>query len=163
MTTKIMLSRGFVATVDDADAAAVIAAGPWHSVTQGRTVYGRRNFRTADGWGSERLHQFILGHSWIDHIDGDGLNNTRANLRPVTPAQNSANRRTRIDSASGYKGVYRNGPRGKPWRAQICVAYTKRHLGLFDTAEEAAHAYDHAAQVAHGEFARLNFPMEEAR
>lgn len=160
---QIPLSRGLVALVDDDDAADVIAAGPWHAVPGGRTIYGRRNRRKAGGgWRSQSLHAFLLGRPWVDHIDGNGLNNTRANLRPATAGQNAANRQTRIDSASGFKGVYANKGRGKPWRAQICVNYQKRHLGLFDTAEEAGHAYDDAATEAHGPYARLNFPMENA-
>lgn len=93
----------------------------------------------------------------VDHIDGDGLNNSRANLRVATRGQNSANRGATRSNKSGHKGVSWHAPR-KKWRASIKVDRVFMHLGLFTNREEAARAYDHAARHHFGEFARLNFP-----
>lgn len=81
----------------------------------------------------------------IDHANGDGADNRWVNLRLATPGENSRNRRT----ASEFKGV-RQTKSGR-YRAHIT-------LGVFDTAEEAAAAYDHAARLYHGLFAAVNLP-----
>lgn len=163
MTMEIPLSRGYVALVDDEDYARVMAAGPWYANCRDQWTYGQHNVRQPGGrWRTEALHIFITGLRRVDHINGNGLDNTRANLRYATPAQNAANARQRRDSTSGFKGVHRNGPRGLPWRAQIAKGGKKRHLGLFESAEIAARAYDAAALELFGEFARLNFPQESS-
>ena len=105
------------------------------------------------------MHRLILGitcDSQGDHINGDGLDNRRANLRPVTHAQNMQNRR---GNGPTFKGIYcverttRN-----PWMAKIAVAKKQIYLGYYATPEDAARAYDEAAKKYFGEFARLNFP-----
>jgi hypothetical protein len=88
----------------------------------------------------------------VDHKDGDPCNNRRSNLRIATSSDNGANRK-RTWAASGYKGVYSHGDR---WRAQITKDQRRRHLGLFNTPEEAARAYNSAAGELFGEFAHLN-------
>jgi len=89
---------------------------------------------------------------WVDHKDGNGLNNQKENLRPCTPSQNQINKRPR--GTSKYLGV--NKLHGK-WRAAIVVKGRQRHLGLFNNEIDAAKAYDAEAKIHHGEFARLNF------
>jgi hypothetical protein len=161
VTVEIPISRGLVALVDEVDAAAVIAAGPWHACPRGRTIYVQRAFRRPDGRNTtQQLHTFLTGWSFVDHVNGDGLDNQRSNLRPATHAQNSANARLQARSTSGFKGVHRGPIRGKAWRAQIHAAGKKHHLGTFDDPEEAARAYDAAAVELFGEFARTNFPPE---
>ena len=163
MTAEIPLSRGFVALVDDEDYERVMAAGPWHVKARKQWVYAQHNVRRPEGgWRTEGLHIFLTGLPMVDHINGDGLDNRRANLRGATAAQNSANARLRRDSTSGFKGVHRNGPRGLPWRAQIHKGGKKHHLGLFESPEVAARAYDAAARELFGEFARTNFPLEQS-
>lgn len=163
MTREVPLSRGLVALVDDEDYARVAAAGPWHVNPGRRTIYAQRNTRRADGGKTtQSMHRFIADVAAVDHVNGNGLDNRRANLRAATSAQNAANRPRRVDSKSPFKGVLINNDRGRPWRAQIHHDGRKRHLGCFDTAEEAARAYDVAALGAWGEFARLNFPLETA-
>lgn len=92
----------------------------------------------------------------VDHRDGDGLNNRRSNLRPATNAQNRKNSQPRSDSKSGLKGVSYSKQDGK-WIAAITL-----FLGRYDSPEEAARAYDKAAQEFHGDFARLNLPPKAA-
>ena len=163
MTREITLSQGFLVLVDDEDYERVVAAGSWHLKLHDKWAYAQHNVRRPEGgWRTEGLHIFLTGLPLVDHINGNGLDNTRANLRPATRAQNSANAALRRDSTSGFKGVHRNGPRGLPWRAQIVKAGKKHHLGLFESAEIAARAYDVAARELFGEYARLNFPMEQS-
>lgn len=153
MTARIPLTRGAFALVDDTDAAPVLALGKWQlHDCDGRLYAGHGG----NGW-AIRLHTFLTGWSLVDHANGDGLDNRRANLRLATPSQNGANIAAPRSNTSGYKGVnlYRRTGR---WRAHITVAQRQRHLGYFATAEEAARAYDSAALAAWGAFARLNFP-----
>lgn len=106
------------------------------------------------------LHRSVLVDETavhIDHKDGDGLNNTRANLRAATRAQNHWNRRKSSHNTSGYKGVTWN-KQHRRWRAYVVANGKKRYLGHFDDPEAAACAYDTAARELHGVFARTNFP-----
>ena len=89
----------------------------------------------------------------VDHRSHDGLDNTHCNLRLATNKQNTQNSRLSKNNTSGYKGVSRF--RSK-WQAGIKVNYRRIHIGHFDTAEEAALAYNDAAQKHFGEFAVLN-------
>lgn len=91
----------------------------------------------------------------IDHRDGSGLNNCRANLRLATRAQNKANSRTPRNNTSGFKGVMWDKEQRK-WRAMLRFAGKLLHLGRFTDKIEAARAYNEAAVKYFGEFARLN-------
>jgi hypothetical protein len=90
----------------------------------------------------------------IDHKNGNGLDNQFSNLRAATKAQNQMNSR----STRGYKGVRFSKRHGSPgrWEARIGIGGRYQHLGTFDTAEEAAVAYNAKAVELFGEFARLN-------
>lgn len=87
----------------------------------------------------------------LDHINGKPLDNRLENLRPVTPRQNSINRRT--TAASGEKGVYRHVAIGK-WTANIRVDGKLIHLGSYNSFGEAAQARRQATEKYHGEYAR---------
>lgn len=90
----------------------------------------------------------------VDHIDGNGLNNSWENLRAATKSQNAANSKTPVDNKVGVKGVMRD-KHGKKWVAQIKPSgHRSTHLGTFDTIEEASAAYERAARMHFGEFAR---------
>lgn len=105
------------------------------------------------------LHRVVLDAKQleiVDHRDGNGLNNCRSNLRIATCADNARNRRVNRATRTGYKGVAFHKETGK-YEAYIRVDRKKHHLGLFATAEMAAHAYDRRAIEAFGEFAALNF------
>ena len=95
----------------------------------------------------------------VDHINANGFDNTRANLRNITPRQNTHNRGKCAGSKSIYKGVFYD-KQCHRWRARICFGKECFYLGYFDTEIEAARAYDRKAVELFGEFAGLNFPEE---
>ncbi|MHC4574071.1 MAG: HNH endonuclease [Planctomycetota bacterium] len=94
----------------------------------------------------------------VDHIDGNGLNNRKSNLRLCTVRQNLWNRRP-AGGTSLYKGVCWRAEK-KKWAARITCRDRRHHLGYFDTEMEAADAYDKKAAALFGEFAYLNFPNQ---
>jgi len=115
------------------------------------------------------MHRFILGIEdmesstrttsiQVDHIDGNGLNNVRKNLRMATSIQNRRNRILNSNNSSGYKGVYFNPySRVRPWLAAIKADGKKNHLGSFSTPQEAHAAYRTAAVDLHKEFANFGY------
>lgn len=160
-TVQIPLTQGFHAIVDATDADRVLAMGKWSAYRNGHTVYARRDVRGVDGKrAAQYLHTFLTGYTQTDHINGDGLDNRRVNLREATHAENMRNRRRQVNNTSGFVGVSRHKQKRK-WEARLRVDGKKRHFGYFETAETAAHARDTAARELHGEFARLNFPDVE--
>jgi|GEM_PF-36144 len=129
---------------------------PWQYVrNKSGNYYGAR----IEGGKIVYMHRQIMNApagKIIDHKDRNGLNNTKSNLRLATIAENNRNRK-RLKGASKYRGVSRIKNRNK-WRASITYNYRRIHLGHFDNEEDAARAYDAAAQIYHKEFAVLNFP-----
>ena len=91
----------------------------------------------------------------IDHKNGDKLNNAISNLRLATPSQNQANTNKQNNNTSGHKGVHWN-KRNKKWVAKIGINGKGIYLGCFTNIDDAASAYDNAAQNYFGEFARLD-------
>jgi len=98
---------------------------------------------------------------FCDHINHNGLDNRKANLRLATRSQNAWNRqKAKIKSRSKYKGVsWYN--RGKRWSVRIQVNRKQKFLGIFEDEIEAAKAYDRAARKYFGEFAELNFEKKD--
>lgn len=165
-TLSIPLSQGKFALIDEADAD-LVAGRRWRIHKSGGT-----SARPYVASGSVcngtfvMLHRLIVGATdgeLVDHRNGDGLDNRRANLRTCTHTQNMQNRKVHSNNRSGFKGVYLHKHKGPNcWYAQLKVNGKRVHVGAFLTAEEAARAYDEAAIKHHGEFARLNFPEEAA-
>jgi hypothetical protein len=148
------LTQGRVALVDDADYA-YPTQWRWRYDTSG---YAVRKVYQAGKLTRIFMHRVILNAQpgqLVDHIDGNRLNNTRANLRIVTPSQNQWNRAKNHSGSSPYKGVSLH-TRG--WMARVRVYGKRIHLGYFVTPELAARVYDAAALHFFGVYARLNFP-----
>lgn len=149
----IPINNGGFAQIDPCDFELVVSRH-WYAVkrSQGRaeTVYAESAKRP-----QTHMHRLILGGLCagmvVDHINGDGLDNRRSNLRVCTQRENSRNRR----AVHGYRGVSWKADIGR-WRARIMVDRREISLGAFDTQALAAAAYNEAAIKHHGQFAKLN-------
>ena len=155
---EIKLTKGFKAKVDDEDFE-WLNKFYWLISTQG---YPYTNIKTEKGRKTILMHQMIaemMGWNKADHINLDKLDNRKStNLRQCTTSQNGANRGKNKNNTSGYKGVYliNDISRKKRWCARIQVNRKYIFLGNYETAKEAAVAYNKAAIKYFGEFARLN-------
>lgn len=101
-----------------------------------------------------RMHRMILevkDGRLVDHINGNGLDNRRNNLRMCTTSQNAFNRGIPMTNMSGYKGVSFE-QQTKKWRAQICINGKRIKIGRFEDKKQAAIAYQEYAKKYHGEF-----------
>ena len=157
---EIPLTQGHVALVDDADYERA-AKFNWnvHVNANNRTFYARGN---VGGNTHQRLHRFILNiqpgdKRQVDHIDRNGLNNCRSNLRVCTIGENNRNVGKPSNNSSGWKGVSWDNTHQR-FRAYIQLNRKKTHLGYFHSPITAALEYDKAARTLHGEFACLNVP-----
>jgi hypothetical protein len=148
---ELHLSNNMVAWVDDEDYDNVIKKTWYGNKASNSTIIYAR-------CGAIFLHRFILGlkdkHIKCDHIDGNGLNNTKSNLRICTHSENMRNRRKQ-EHCSIYKGVGRVQGR---WRSSIKYNGKTTHIGYFNTDYQAAVAYDIIAKSLFGAFSNLNFP-----
>lgn len=161
---EIELTQGKTALIDDEDWP-LVSGHSWHAKRDDSgTYYAATKVRDPSAHNGQRslmMHQIILPPQLgflPDHVDGNGLDNRRANLRYATVGQNNGNRRS-SGSGSNYKGVSFRRGRRKPWQAEITLNRRKRYLGCYLTEADAAKAYDEAALDQWGEFARLNFPV----
>lgn len=148
----VPLSNGAFAVVDLADHEKV-APYNWTAMRYRATTY-------AQAWicgRHVRLHRHLLDVSDpkvdVDHINRDGLDNRRANLRPATRSENMRNTCVTSRSRSGIKGVYWDA-RHRHWRASIKHQGKCHHLGCFSSIDEAASAYADASARLHGAFGR---------
>jgi hypothetical protein len=156
MPQHISLTKGFFAVVDNDD---------YHSLNQFSWFYTNSGYARCAYSQNGKLrylymHRVIMAArrgQLVDHIDGDRLNNTRANLRIVTANENNWNRARNQNSSSPYKGVTLD---SRGWQARIRYYTQSIHLGYFTDGALAAQVYDTAAQLFFGEYARLNNPAQ---
>jgi hypothetical protein len=157
---QIPLTQGKFALVDDEDFE-FLNQFKWHAYKSRNTYYAGRKLRLG-----VNKRQIIIMHRQIlgledpsikgDHIDHNGLNNQRCNLRMATNAENCKNQKPKNGYSSKYKGVCWH-KRDNKWNATIFAEGKKKHLGYFIDEIEAAKAYDSAAKIYFKEFACLNF------
>ena len=156
---EIPLTQGKVALVDDEDYERLSAfnwfacfqRGRWYAMRRRGTFRGRQK--------NEYLHHRVLAKRVgldVDHIDRNGLDCRRSNLRYAPRWGNNANQRKQSGTSSKFKGVTWDAG-CKKWRAQIKFGGRRRYLGVFVVETLAARAYDAEAKALFGEFARLNF------
>lgn len=153
----IELTKGYAAIVDDEDFD-YLAQWRWTAIVGKHAVYAARKMIIGGKPKALLMHRAILNAPdgiEVDHINRDGIDNRRCNLRLVTKAQNRQNAKLRKDNSVGVKGVHFD-KQHKKFRARIQANGKRIEIGLFKTAESAMAAYEQAARVYHGEFARLN-------
>lgn len=157
MSKIIKLNKGFEATVDDADFAA-LSKFSWYAHKSRTGFYAARDRRVGEEHLPRRIkmHRQLMGFPAceVDHKDGDKMNNCRGNLREATHAQNMANMGRRRNNTSGFKGV--RFWKGK-FQARLMVGGVRHEKSGFPTAEQAARCYDSWVSKLVGEFARRNF------
>lgn len=148
----VPLTKGDVALIDEQDVD-LVSQYNWYSQTGNNTKYAANKSKAS----SILLHRLILGDcDTADHINGDGLDNRRTNLRSCSTAENNKNTRKRTSCRSKYKGVVFDDSAINKWKARIYNDGRQIVLGRFSTEEEAAFAYNEAATLHHGKFANLN-------
>ena len=158
---RIPLTQGKFAIVDPEDYDGLIGH-KWFAMRSRRGFYAIRMVTKKNGRRKKiRMHRQILNapaDKLVDHINHNGLDNRKANLRIVTNMQNSWNKRKQKgDYSSPYKGVSWAKRIGK-WHTEIYCNGSKIFIGYFDDQVSAAKAYDAMAAELYGEYAALNFP-----
>jgi hypothetical protein len=151
----IPLTKGYIAIVDTADYEWLMQYR-WTAQEKGGNVYASRHFNGTTMY----MHREITGapaDKLVDHIDHNGINNRRCNLRVCSAAENIRNSVGR-SSSSRYKGVVWDKRRMK-WLASTTINGKCKFIGHFKSEIEAAKAYDETAKKLFGEYAYLNFPL----
>jgi hypothetical protein len=154
----IPLTRGANAMIDVADLS-LVEQHKWYLDTRG---YARTRIASAKNPSRRStllMHRLIMNANdpgeYVDHANGNPLDNRRCNLRRCTNSQNQMNSKKAEGRMSQFKGVTLHRGVGK-WQAQVKANGRNHYLGLFGTQEEAARAYNAKASKLFGEFARLN-------
>ncbi len=161
---EVTLTRGKIALVSPEDAERVLAF-KWCATPASHLWYAVRGIRDGSKTNTQSMHRFILnlpmvgrknpGGFEVDHKDGNGLNNTRENIRLVTKSINK-HRKHKKRTSTGFYGVERStcGP-------SFCAFFTsnqkKKYIGSFPIPEQAAEAYDQKVLALYGEYAMTNF------
>jgi len=155
---QLPLSRGLYTLVDDADYD-FLSMWKWSAKQYRNNCYAVRRDKSNK---IIKMHRELLSLTNPkiegDHINGNGLDNQRKNLRTCSHQQNICNQRKSSANSSGYKGVSYRKDIGK-WDAYIKVNQKRIWLGCFKIKEDAARAYDDAARIYFGEFARPNLEV----
>lgn len=148
----VPLTKGYEAIIDTADVPLVDGVN-WCATVHHSAVYAVRTDLISGRPRRVYMHRIIIPCEGleVDHVDWNGLNNRRNNLRAATTSQNQYNQRLAKHNTSGFKGVSWNKRREK-WRAQIRAGGTRLDLGLFPTREDAHAAYAKASAELHGQF-----------
>jgi hypothetical protein len=156
---KIKLTQNKYAIVD-VDGFEELNKYKWFALKSINSFYARRTIYINGKYKAVHMHRTVLkydGELFVDHINGNGLDNRKDNLRLVTAAQNSYNvGKTTRPCSSKYRGVCR-AKKSNKWYAYISLNRKRTHLGFYDDEIEAAKAYDRVAKELYGKYAKLNF------
>lgn len=149
---EIPLTQGHVALVDDDDFE-WLSTWKWCIAKTTSTIYAKRTLKGI------LMHREIFRYhrfdfTYVDHINHDGLDNRKANLRAATPHDNLGNQR-KTRGNSRFKGVHRESQTGR-WRASISVSGKLIKSPRMAREEDAAAWYNERAKAHFGEFALLN-------
>lgn len=154
---EILLTQGKIALVNIEDYK-YLNQWKWRALKRGNTYYAARGIRMNKKVLTIFMHHEILPSPkgmQIDHINMNGIDNKKDNLRICNKSQNGMNSRKQNNNTSGYKGVCWHKV-AKKWMAHTQVNGKRIYLGYFKTKKQAALVYNEAAKKYHGEFARLN-------
>ncbi len=148
---KIALTQNKYALIDNEDYE-FISLFKWHASCIGKTFYAQARISGKIVY----MHRLLLGltaddKKCVDHINHNGLDNRRTNIRVCTRQQNQQYRKIQSNCGSGLKGAYRC-TKSKTWMSRICVHGKDIYLGTFKTKYAAHNAYKKAAKEYFGEF-----------
>ena len=156
----LQLTKGYTAIIDDDDFEK-LSKYNCHVCENGSNIYARR---TVGYLGKKIIRNYLhreiincLENEKVDHIDGNGLNCKKENLRKCNSSENNRNRISRPRSSSKYLGVSFSKSTRKKWLSQIVINGKNKNLGRFEREIDAALEYDKFAKIHHKEFANLNF------
>lgn len=155
MNKEIKLTKGKVTIVDIEDFDHLNGFN-WHICTKDTREYAQRSVKNPRN--NISMHRYIMNAKkgeYVDHINGDTLDNRRKNLRLCSNQQNSFNQKKKKNCKSKYKGVKKNN-KCNTWTARITFNRVEIYLGSYKTEELAAIVYNEKAKELFGEFAKLN-------
>jgi hypothetical protein len=155
---KIKLTQEKTALVDDSDFLK-LKKFKWYANKGGKNFYALRNYYLPGKIRKTmRMHALIMGPApdgfEVDHVDGNGLNNQRKNLRFCTKSQNAMNVGKRLHNTSGFKGVSWDNAT-KKWKVQININKKQCYLGVYSDKLSAYEVYCKACVKFHGEFGKF--------
>ena len=157
MAKEIQLTQGKVAIIDDEDFE-YLNQFKWHTVENCNNFYAKTSMKNNRGK-KISMHRLLTKNintkMHTDHINGNGLDNRKINLRICTHSENLRNRKKNVNNKSGYKGVSLDKNLNK-FRCKLYMNGKAIHIGYFINPKDAARAYNDAALKYHGEFAHLN-------
>jgi hypothetical protein len=149
----VPLTKGYEAIIDAKDAL-YVGAWNWHANVKENTVYARRQDYSSGSQKTVMMHAFLLRPKnglCVDHVNGNGLDNRRENLREANAFQNAYNSKRCKVNTSMHKGVHWVATHNK-WRAMIRHRTKRIFIGYFNCPGAAGIAYAAASKRLHGDF-----------
>lgn len=156
---KLAKEKGLTALIDLSDAKEVLKHRWTAWANKSNNIYAVQGASRNERY--LRMHRLIMratDDQEIDHINGNGLDNRKSNLRVVTRSQNQQNRRAARTKDHPYKGVYQDPNTGR-YAVLIILDGRRKHLGTYDQIEHAGWVYDYEAVIFHGPYAKTNAMM----